>query len=484
MNGYGKIRIFTALILSILLLSSCGTTAPSPETETTRIIGNAETLYPEAHILRLDGHTATLDGEAVSVCDYTWHCDPAVSHDEVKNAPAEYHTGDKPDTDDIVYIDSDLYYYPSLPESGFKKVTYDGETEWAYYYTDGEHDDYIFATLPNLGTSLPTDMMHTESEAAENKVLHITAAGEYILEGEWNGQIWIDLGDKDATFTDETAVVTLILNGVDITCTVAPGIVFYSLFECDNAWEETETHTAVVNTENAGAKLVIAENSENTVSGKNVFRMLKTKYKDEDSKQTINVQKKMRKTDAALYSYVTMNVSGGGHLTVNSGFEGMDSELHLTMNSGNITINSQDDGVNVNEDNVSVMTINGGSLEINAAQGAEGDGIDSNGFVVINGGTVSVNGVVAPDSAIDSEDGITYNGGEIIIDGVTQSFELGSTFRETGGMGDFGGPMGERPEMPDSGRPDMPQMPDGERPPLPPDMGDRPEGFDPNNKPN
>ena len=60
----------------------------------------------------------------------------------------------------------------------------------------------------------------------------------YRIEGEWHGQIWIDLGDTDDTFSNPEAKVTIILNGVDVTCTVAPALVFYSVYECDNTWED------------------------------------------------------------------------------------------------------------------------------------------------------------------------------------------------------------------------------------------------------
>lgn len=423
--------------------------------------GNKETpknKYPDAQVISLSDSTAKLNGADVEVFDYTWHCDPSTSHDEVKDAPAEYYTGTKPETDAAVYIDSELYYFPQLPQDGFKNVKYDGENEWAYYYTDGEHNDYIFATLPNLGAQFPSDMMHSDEEAAENKVLHITKAGEYVLEGSWKGQIRVDLGDEDETFTDESAKVTVILNGADINCTAAPAIVFYSAYECDNGWEDADSYSADVDLSNAGVNVIIADGTENTVSGKNIFRMLKTKYKDEESKDEIKVQKKMRKNDAAFYSYVSMNINGEsentGKLTVTSGFEGLDSELHLSINGGNITINSQDDGINVNEDNVSVVCFKGGKVEINAAQGAEGDGVDSNGFVKIDGGTVSVNGITPPDSAIDSEDGIYYNSGTVIIDGKTQSYTAGSVFNETSNQGG---------QMPDGGKPQ--------------DFGRQPENF-------
>ncbi len=284
--------------------------------------------YPDATIIELDGNKALIDGEGIEEFDYTWHCDPTTMHDEVKNAPAEYYTGTKPDTDAVVYIDHELYYYPLLDETRFKKVRYDGEQEWAYYYNDGENDSYVVATLPSLGQVIPTQMMHSEEDALNNKVLHITKSGKYVLLGEWDGQIKIDCGDE--AFDTESAKVTLILDGVDIECSVAPGVIFYNVYECDNAWEDTERVDATIDTVNAGANIIIADDSDNRISGQNIFRMLKTKYKDEESNEEIKTQKKLRKIDGALYSYMTMNVDGEdkatGKLTVESSFEGIDSE--------------------------------------------------------------------------------------------------------------------------------------------------------------
>ena len=445
MKKYFKSSVLILIVLTFLLSLSACSNEPATGTEAAE---ETEAVEGDECIIKLSSDSASMDGEVIKEFDYTWHCDPSKSHDEVDDAPAEYYTGTKPETDAAVYIDHELYYFPELPEDGFKSVNYDGENEWAYYYTDGEHDEYIFATLPQLGNEFPSQMMHSEEEAAENKVLHITQPGTYVLEGQWQGQIWVDLGDKDETFTDDNAKVTLILNGADINCSVAPGIVFYSAYECDNAWEDSDSYSEDVNTENAGVTVVIADGSENTVNGTNVFRMLKTKYKDEDSAAQVKLQKKMRKTDAAFYSYVSMNIEGEsentGTLTIYSGFEGLDSELHLSINGGNITVNSQDDGINVNEDDVSVVTFNGGTATLNAAQGAEGDGVDSNGYIVINGGTVSVNGIVPPDSALDSECGIYYNAGTVIIDGEEQSYKAGDVFNETGMTGKPG-EMGQQP---------------------------------------
>ena len=390
--------------------------------------------YTDAHVIKLsstqntDGsysHSATLDGNAVKEYDYTWHADPGVAHSEVKNAPAEYYTGTKPEGDDV-YIAHDIYYFPELPTSGFKRQNYDGEQEWCYYYTCAEYSKYIFATLPIEGNSLPTDMMHSPEEAYNNAVLHITTPGTYVIEGSWHGQIWIDLGDSDDVFADASKKVTIVLNGVDVTCTVAPALVFYSVYECDNAWEDRQTHSKSVDLTDAGAKVIIADGTTNNFKGTNVYRMLRTKLKNENDTSAIPVQKKMRKTDGAFYSYMSMTISGetkgDGVLNITSGYEGLDTELHIGINGGNINIFADNDGINVNEDGVSVAQINGGEVHILAGLGAEGDGIDSNGYLVVNGGTIISMANPRADSGMDSDCGSYINGGTVASFGSTMDW--------------------------------------------------------------
>ena len=93
--------------------------------------------------------------------------------------------------------------------------------------------------------------------------------------------------------------------------------------------------------------------------------------------------------------------------------------MHLSIWNGNITINSGNDGINTNEDEVSVTTINGGVLNIRVSgETGEGDGIDSNGWLVINGGTVIAQACgFSPDAGIDSDMGIHINGGTVIASG-------------------------------------------------------------------
>ena len=370
-------------------------------------------------------HSAKLDGQAVPEYDYVWHADPSADHGEVKNSPAEYFTGTAPTGEDRVYIAHDIIYYPLLDQSKFRQVNYDGEMEWVYFYEAPGYEQYIFSTLPSLRTGFPSQMMHSEKDSYDNAVLHITQAGTYKLEGNWHGQIRIDLGED--AFDDPTQKVTLILNGVTVDCTVAPGVIFANVYECDNQWEDREKYSYLVDTTEAGANVVLADGTVNTVSGENVFRILRTKYKEENSKDQYPAQKKKYKTDGAFYSYMSMNITGEsagtGVLNIHSVFEGLDTELHLTINGGNVNIYSQDDGINVNEDNVSVLAVNGGSLHICAGLGAEGDGIDSNGYMVIRGGTVisAANGNGA-DCGLDSDRGSYVLGGTVVALGGTMDW--------------------------------------------------------------
>ncbi len=264
------------------------------------------------------------------------------------------------------------------------------------YYHDGTDETY--------GEGL-ADEMHSQADALAHTVLTITQPGTYRLTGTLSqGQVAVDLGEDAAQ--DPQAVVTLILDQVDVTCTVAPALIFYRVYECGTA--ETETAAADVDTSAAGANVVIAAGTENHFTGSHVARIYQEGTTD-----------KLHKYDGAFYSKMSMNIRGdngddSGVLNIVSDNEGLDSELHLTVDGGTIHIQAQDDGINTNEDGVSVTTINGGSLTINAGLGTEGDGIDSNGYLVINGGTVwSMANETSPDGGIDADMAILLNGGTV-----------------------------------------------------------------------
>lgn len=260
---------------------------------------------------------------------------------------------------------------------------------------------------------------HSAEEAETHTVVHITKPGTYVLSGKLSaGQIAVDLGEdaKD----DSDAVVTLVLNGVDITCSVAPAVIFYNVYECGS--DEEEGATKEVDTSAAGANILLPDGSINHVRGSYVARIYKSVELNEEGTEVVD-SKKLHKYDGAFYSKMSMNIDGGeldaGVLNIWAENEGLDSELHLTINGGQINIVSGNDGINTNEDNVSVTTINGGwlSIRVDGSTG-EGDGIDSNGWLVINGGVVNVSACSdSMDAGVDSDRGIHINGGTVIAGG-------------------------------------------------------------------
>lgn len=262
---------------------------------------------------------------------------------------------------------------------------------------------------------------HSKAEADANTVVHITEPGTYGISGKLSkGQIAVDLGE-DADENPE-AVVTLILNGVDITCDVAPAVIFYNVYECGS--DDTENASKEVDTAAAGANVIIADDTENFVNGAYVARIYEpgTVQLNED-KTAVEDADKLHKYDAAFYSKMSMNVNGGekgnGVLNIDAENEGLDSELHLTVNGGNINIESGNDGINTNEDGVSVTTINDGQLTIRVTgETGEGDGIDSNGWLVVNGGKVVAEACsTSGDAGVDSDMGIHINGGTVVATG-------------------------------------------------------------------
>lgn len=274
------------------------------------------------------------------------------------------------------------------------------------YYEEGQDETY------GEGTDEDT---HSKEEADKHTVVTITKPGTYEISGKLSyGQIAIDLG-KDAK-DDEKAVVNLILNNVEINCEVAPAIIVYHAYECGSS--KKKDATPYVDTDCAGFHLLLAEDSENYISGSYVAKI----YKDDTTIEDVNSgdAKKKYKFDGAIHSEVsfTINAEKNGKLDVNAENEGITGALHLTVNGGEIMIRSSNDAINTNEEKASVFTVNGGTLLCDSGFGKEGDGIDSNGYIVINDGLIlSCAHSDTEDKGLDSDEGIYIHGGQIIATG-------------------------------------------------------------------
>ena len=172
------------------------------------------------------------------------------------------------------------------------------------YYHDGADSAY------GEGTQ---EEQHSAAQAGAHTVVTIARPGTYRLSGVLSqGQIFVDLGDTAKT--DPEAVVTLILDGVDITCTVAPAVFFYQVYECDQDWTAYDsgesgdyTPTGTVDTAAAGANVLLAAGSTNTVTGSHVARI----YKE-------GTTKKLHKYDGAFYSRMRQSTPSNPTLPKNT----------------------------------------------------------------------------------------------------------------------------------------------------------------------
>lgn len=303
---------------------------------------------------------------------------------------------------------------------------------------DGEnivHYEKEYAEISGYGEATEESEKHSKEDCNKEKLVKISQSGTYIVSGTLNGQLAIELSSK----TDNTQTVTLVLNGININCNVAPGLIFYKAYEIDsNDYEDSGSSISYttansLNFDNAGAKIIIADDSTNTVTGSHVAKCYEYDVNDDN---TITIKSKKRaKYDGAFYSRVSISIKGetkgNGKLNIIGDNEGLDSEKHLLIESGNINIASQDDGINTSEDNGSVTLIKGGTLTINGGLGSEGDGIDSNGYLIINGGTIISAGKPASDSGMDADLGVVINGGNVVGVGSTMDGASSSSGQST-----------------------------------------------------
>lgn len=263
---------------------------------------------------------------------------------------------------------------------------------------------YLAHSTNNGGTS--TDAQN--ANIAIDNIVVIRGCGVFEFTGSLsNGQIAVDFNELTGMF-ESAGHVGIALNNASITCKSAPVILAYNK---DVAFEGKELYIQTVSgTTNTLTGGKIKEVVQNWSDNNNLKY-----YVENDADEGLRY-----KYDGAISSDVSVGFGGDGNLIINSSKkEGIESKANVEIGSGNITINSLDDGINASTDHKSTITINGGSVLVNVlSEAEEGDGIDSNGTVVINGGTVvALACEKSADNGLDSDDGIYINGGYVAATG-------------------------------------------------------------------
>ncbi|MBN8785839.1 MAG: carbohydrate-binding domain-containing protein [Terrimonas sp.] len=98
--------------------------------------------------------------------------------------------------------------------------------------------------------------------------------------------------------------------------------------------------------------------------------------------------------DASITPYVTIN--GGTITVITTEGEGIESKSVLTINDGNIAVQTADDGLNAGD----AIYINGGTVY---AYSTGNDAMDSNGTFTVTGGKVIAIGARSPEAGIDCD---------------------------------------------------------------------------------
>ena len=192
----------------------------------------------------------------------------------------------------------------------------------------------------------------------------IDKAGEYTIEGSFNHSVIVDSTEK----------VILNLNNVSINSNI----------------------TAAIGNKGTGEIIInLLEGTTNIL-------------KDSGSSEL----------DGCIYSSGDLTIEGNGKLEIYGNQEEGEgiatTDANITINGGNIYIESADDGINAGGDNGGLITINGGNIMVKAS----GDGIDSNKDLVINAGKIyTVGSSNGGDAGIDTDGKFEINGGEIIAIG-------------------------------------------------------------------
>ncbi len=238
---------------------------------------------------------------------------------------------------------------------------------------------YLMKNNSNEERKIPNDMEKTQKETLAEDV----EAGKDIVENninlsEYNSNITITNGGE-YTLTGKFNYSVLVNSNEEV------------ILNLDNVTIENELTATIANISTNPLTINLLENTINTLS-------------DGGSSEY----------DACIYSVGPLTISGNGKLEVYGNQEegeGIATETNdITIDGGNIYIESNDDGINAGGDGGKI-TINNGTVYINAS----GDGIDSNKDLVINGGTVyTVGSPVGGDAGIDTDDGFDINGGLVI----------------------------------------------------------------------
>ena len=355
------------------------------------------------------------------------------------------------------------------------------------YFTDKDYDtSYDEKTASTVTLSGASATVSGDGVAVSDSTVTISKSGTYVISGQSDGvQIKIE--------AEKTDDVHLVLNGVTMTNTNATisaksaGHVYLTLADgttnslSDSATNSDEKADAALFSKvdltiNGKGTLNVDGKKNNGIKANDTLHITGGTYNITAVGDAFNVNDELNITGTTMtvdakedgvkvdndddtsvgtmyLSDNTITVTAGddgihasgdlvidsGTYTVKNSTEGLEGKS-ITINGGDITIYSTDDGVNAANKNSQqseiFFTMNGGNLTVEVGQG-DTDPIDSNGNITVTGGTIKMTG----QTGFDFDGTATYTGGEIYFNGEKQT-EIVNSIPGGGGPQGNGGPGG------------------------------------------
>ncbi len=293
------------------------------------------------------------------------------------------------------------------PTTGNAAVTAEPETAPEVVSADTPTVGTYVSTTETVITLGETIIVNGNGAIADGSVVTVTNAGTYLISGTLNGgQIVVDTADESK--------ITLLLNGVSVSCATGPAVYIKS------ATKKTVLRTT--------------EGSVNILSDG-------TDYVVPDEEQAEGEVY----PNACIYSCDDIDFEGTGalHVTGNAD-KGINTKDDLKIKGGTLVITSVGVGIRANDS----LEMSGGTVSINAG----GDGVktantetEGKGYLTVEGGSLFV---TAKGDGLSAATDLTVSGGNMVLtttdtDGVVLEESSGNpTSSSGGGFGGMGGPGG------------------------------------------
>ena len=333
------------------------------------------------------------------------------------------------------------------------------KTNQLSYFTEKDNDtSYDESTASKIELSGLSANISGDGVTVSESTVTIAKSGTYVISGQSDGvQIKVE--------ADESADVHLVLKGATMTnanaaiSATSAGHVYLTLAEgttnslsdsSSNSDEKADAafFSKVDLTINGKGTLNVDGKKNNGIKANDTLHITGGTYNITAVGDAFNVNDELNITGTTMTIDAKEDgIHASGDLVIDSGTynvknstEGLEGKS-ITINGGDITIYSTDDGVNAANKNAQqseiFFTMNGGNLTVEVGQG-DTDPIDSNGNVTVTGGTIKMTG----QTGFDFDGTATYTGGDIYLNGEKQTEIVNSM---PGGGGPNGGPQGGGP---------------------------------------